>query len=202
MIIKDFDENEKLVFYITNNKLNSLITIKNEKEFKIYINISNEEKTDIEAKCYLPKIDSLNEYFKIKCYFPDETSIEDEIEISEEPQDDEYNFIGFKNKRTLTLESGSIEKKDKNNFKIINNKFIGDTKIEINIDAINMEIYYSDKESGSAQCSIDIEAIKNINSNDIDMTRKIQDEIKDPKTIFITNNPEKILLSDEITTLN
>ena len=106
-------------FIITDNYINGTIF----EPFNIFmkVKLNNEIK---EVNCLIPKINK-KEKFNISCTISN--SLNYDIEIIEEPENDKYYFSGYKNKRTLTLKAGSLYKEGnyKNKFDILNSKFSG-----------------------------------------------------------------------------
>ena len=114
MIIKGERKDNTFSFIITENKINENDSIENEFNFELKINKGK-------AICTVPKVESINNKFNISCSISD-LSTEDEIEIIEEPEYGDYYFYGYKNKKTVSLISGSIIKDlDNNKFLIIDN---------------------------------------------------------------------------------
>ena len=106
MILSDNYINEKDIIY---NQFN--ITIK--------LKISEEEK---DANCLIPQVQK-DEKFNITCTIINFAK-ENEIEIMEEPISDNYYFVGYKNKRTMTLKAGSLYKDEEHGkFYIKNSSF-------------------------------------------------------------------------------
>ena len=190
MIIRGENINNKLSFIITNNKLNENIAIEN---INFELKLSNGEK---KANCNGSKLES-EESFDILCETTD-ISDNEEIEIFENPLNNDYYFYGYKNKRTLTLRAGSIIK-DENNKKItiINNNFIGDiTNLKFtDDDNIKFNINYSDKDIKTISYNINRESIID---NKIDISFEISDDINS-NLISIIDNPETNLLSSDNT---
>ena len=197
-IIKtDFTE-DNYNFIISNNSILGNLAINEKYYFKINI---NNNKTF--ANCSLPKIKA-KEIFDISCSVINDGfsfSINDEIEILEEPEDLLYYFTGYKNKKTLTLEAGNIVKNiyDNRKFKIINNQFLSDisTLIEDDIE-INLDVKYSEDIIKKTRCSFNM---KDIENKYVNISCSLPDDIDEIKYISILSEPESILL-DKNTTLN
>ena len=200
IIKKKYNDEKQLEFIITDNYVNGNkpIVVPIKFNLKLY-----NDKTAICTIGGLSKVISPFILFNISCKVNDMT-MEDEIEIYEDPYDDDndYYFSGYKDKKTLSLKIGSIIRdiNDNKKFIIQNNEFIGDiSNIKIS-NTIKIEVKYDQIDYLTTSCIIDSSTIidKKININ-----CNIPDEITfDPKTISILNNPESFLLSDKITTLN
>jgi hypothetical protein len=199
MIIKEkINDQNQLEFIITNNIVNGNKTIETPIEFNLKL---YNDKTAICTIGSLSEIILELEPFNITCK-ANNMNMEDEIEIYEDPHDEniEYYFSGYKDKKTLTLKNGSLIKdiNDNNKFIIQNCEFIGDNtniniKRSINIDVKYDEIVYN------TSCDIDSSTIVDKN---IDIVCSMPDEIQDLKIISIISSPESFLLSDNITTIN
>ena len=190
MIIKGERIDNVFSFIITENKINENDIIENEFNFELNINKGK-------AICTVPKVESKDNKFNISCSTSD-LSVEDEIEIIEEPEYEEYYFSGYKNKKTISLIPGSIIKDlDNNKFLIIDNNITGEIqKEEIKTYFFKLEIKYNEN-NDFVECFIE----KN-EDDDIKISFSIKDpdiDINDIKTVFILNNPEPILLSEKIT---
>ena len=197
LIKGELEENE-LSFIITDNFVNDTKEILELKDFEIQIDKTNENPI-----CNIVQIEESSNTFDIKCKSK-EISINDEIIIIENPTyNNDYYFYGYKDKRTLTLEAGSIEKDQIHNqtFNIIKNKFIGDMKDIIFEKNITFEIKYSDEIISNTSCNINF---ADVVDNYLDIICNIPNniEIKKTKTITIMHNPDSFLLPDNKTTLN
>ena len=197
-IIKtDFTE-DNYNFIISNNSF--LSNLASDQEFYIIFNI-NDDNTF--ANCSIPKIKA-NEFFNISCYIIKDSfsfSFNDEIEIMEDPKDSNYFFTGYKNKKTLTLESGNIIKNiyDNRKFKLINNHFMSDTSIFPGEDVeIIFDIQYSENVINKTKCTFNMNDIIN---NYVNISCSLPDNVKEIKYISVMNNPELIII-DKYTTLN
>ena len=198
-IIKYYNENGTMSFNITDNILNKKNDIIFSKEsFELEINILNKVPS-IKANCYF----EVSSEFNITCtpnIINTEITIEDEIIIPNNPEEtDSYTFLGFENKRTLTLKAGFITIKALNNkeqFYIINNKFISELDIELTNERINT-IINNDKK---CSCSF---VTNELIDNQINMECIIEEKLEnDLETISIKDELEPILLSDKSTTIN
>ena len=197
-IIKtDFAE-DNYNFIISNNSM--LGNLANKEKYYFKININNNKTF---ANCFLPKIKA-REFFNISCSIINDDfsfSINDEIEILEEPEDLLYYFTGYKNKRTLTLETGNIVKNiyDDRKFKIINNKFMSDI-IELTEDDIEiyLDVKYSDDIINKTRCYFNMIDVDN---NYVNISCSLPNEVSEIKYISILTNPESILIGKN-TTLN
>ena len=98
----------------------------------------------------------------------------EEIEIEEEPIDDKYDFVGFKNKKTFSLNSGIISKIDDFNFIIKNNKYINEFPL-IEKETVDFSINYLDDMIKAASCQINKTEIKD---NQLDIRCVIKEESK------------------------
>ena len=197
IIKNNFSENN-YNFIITNNSVLGSSEISEDVYFDL--KITNENTL---ANCLLPK--GANSEFNISCAINNDDSsfdINDEIEILEDPLSESYNFIGYKNKKTLTLNAGSLIKnnEDVRKFYIINNNFIYNTEefIEDEINII-LDIKYSDNIINKTKCSFNT---NNFNYyNNVNISCSLPENIEKIKYISIQNNPEGILLNEN-TTLN
>ena len=189
-IIKEKNNEEnKLSFTITDNSINDKNNLKKIKDLEIKI-LNAKEK----AKCNITKTE--NPYnFDIKCNIIN-MKINEEIIIEENPIYENYYFVGYKGKRTLTLQKGSIEKNDNKNFTIVKNEFQGDIP-EI-LDEYNknliINIKYNNETINKTSC-----ALGEIYEKYIDIKCRVTDEIGEIKTFNILDNPEAILFTDKIT---
>ena len=197
-ILKNFSENN-YNFIITNNSVEGGSKIS--EDFYFDLNITNGYTL---ANCLLPKDAELE--FNISCTIKNNDSsfdVNDEIEILEEPFSELYYFIGYKNKKTLTLNAGNLIKnnEDYRKFYIIDNHFLGNTTEEFgeNEFNINLDIKYSENIINKTICSFNM---KNLNhNNDVNISCLLPENIEKIKYIFVLNNPEGILLNEN-TTLN
>ena len=200
MILKN--ENEKNKFYLTNNQIINNQAINESSNFNLGIKISNiqeKKEKEIVATCTIPVIQNYNEEFDIECTLKGDISEEDEIIIIEEPENGIFDFSGYKNRRTLALYGGHLEKDNNaNNFMLINNKFTGEVPNLTN-EIIQFNITNSDDIPNIAICSFNINSLKD--DYIIDMYCEIEntDDPYDTKTISILNNPNIIPFSEGIT---
>lgn len=194
MIKKGESKENEFTFFITNNILKEEKAV----ELKINVKLSN---VQTKAICKGSKPENENN-FDFICS-SSELSAKKEIEIIEEPNHSNYYFFGYKNKKTLTIEAGqiSLDLNSNNNkeFKIINNKFIGDSsKLSFEKD-IELIINYIDNNKGMASCNLNS---KDIINNNINITCRVLDD-KNIEDIFsIEENPESFLLNNNDITLN
>ena len=196
-IIKtDFDE-DNYNFIISNNSILGNLPIDEEYYFKINI---NNNKTF--ANCSLPK--NKANFFDISCSIINSGfsfSINDEIEILEEPEDLRYYFTGYKNKTTLTLEAGNIIKNtiDNRKFSIINNHFMSNKALSIEDDIeIILDIKYSENIRNKTKCIFNK---KDIDNNYVNISCSLPEDVSEIRYISILNNPEPRQI-DKNTTLN
>ena len=177
-------------FILTDNYLNDKIY--SSFSVTIKVNISGEEK---DADCLIPEVEK-NEIFEITCtvdYYPEEN----EIEIIEEPINDNYNFSGYKNKRTLTLTGGSLYKNNDNNiFYIYNNTFNGEYPL-IDKLGFNLSCRYNDDLERNASCSFNTTQGIIDDKVQINCLTKISDT--DIKAISLLNNPTYALMNENVT---
>ena len=200
MIIKNLNE-EKNKFKLTKNQIINNQTINETSNFSLNVSISNikdnTEKYE-RANCSLPIVEN-NKKFDIECSLNRNISEEDEIIIIEEPENDKFDFSGYKYRRTLTLIGGHLEKGGSNtNFMLINNKFTGEVPYPLN-ETINFNITNAnpDDNKAIANCSLNT----NVLNDTIDMNCQIIDidDSYDTITMSIINNPYPIPLSGGIT---
>ena len=183
MIIKGEINDNTFSFIITENKINENDLIESEFNFELKINKGK-------AICTVPKVESKDNKFNISCSTSD-LSVEDEIEIIEEPEYEDYYFSGYKNKRTISLIPGSIIKDLNNNkFIITDNNITGEIKKEeIKTNSFKLEIKYNEK-NDFVECFIEQ------NGDDFILSFSIKDtDINDIKTVSILISPEPILFS-------
>ena len=197
MIIKGENEENGFYFIITDNVVKDIKDLDGLKDFEI--KISNLNNNPI---CNIVQTEDLSNTFNIKC-LSNILTINDEILIIENPivENDDYYFAGYKDKRAITLECGSIEKdkNSENKFNIVKNKFIGNIT-DLKFDKpILIDIRFSEETFNSYKCNFNSQTIVD---NYIDISCDIPKNIKDSKTIIILDNPEAILLSDSKTTVN
>ena len=196
-IIKtDFSE-DNYNFIISNNSILGNLAINEKYYFKINI---NNNKTF--ANCSLPKIKA-KETFDISCTIINDGfsfSINDEIEILEEPEDLLYYFTGYKNKKTLTLEAGNIVKDiyNKRKFKIINNLFMSDITLftEDDIEII-LDVKYSEDIIEKTRCSFNMKDV--VDNKFVNISCSLPEEVSEIKYISILSEPESILIDKNIT---
>ena len=184
MIIKKECVNNILKFIITDNVINGSQTIEDEIPFEI--NLTYERV----ASCLTKIGEKSPKGFDIDCEVYD-MKMNEEIEIVKEPIDDKYYFVGFKNKKTFTLNSGIISKIDNYTFIIKNNKYISEFPL-IEKETIDFSINYLDDKIKTARCEINITEIKDYQ---LDIICAIKE---DSKTISLLD-PEAFLLTENIT---
>ena len=182
-IIKQEYKDDKLLFLIEGNSINENEAIN--LVFNLKINENNI------VPCKLVKPENIAK-FNISCE-ANSLTLEDEINILEDPINDNYYFYGYKNKMTLTLSAGSIEIINDTNFKIINNSLNG---VISNKYSISLEIMDFNDNVINSNC--------NIEETNKDLICKIEEkfETKLSSGFTIVNNPEVILLEDGHTSLN
>ena len=192
MIIKGEINDNTISFIITENIVNENDLIENEFNFELKINKGK-------ANCTVPKLESKDYKFNIFCSTSD-LSVEDEIEIIEEPEYEEYYFSGYKNKKTLSLIPGSIMKEiDDNKFlNIYNNIIKSSIEIEENVEFKILYNINDDEGERTTSCNFNT---KDIVNNTANITCEIED-INNLETITILNNPEPILLIKNKITLH
>ena len=153
MIIKYINE-EKNKFILTKNQIIDNLTISESSNFILDVKISNikdNKEEDKKANCTMPPIENDKE-FTIECILDNDISEEDEIIIIEEPEDEKFYFNGYKNKRTLTLIAGHLEKdNDSRKFMLKNNKFTGEVPEQFQELIFNIINTYG--ETNIANCS-------------------------------------------------
>ena len=177
-------------FVITDNYVKENDIIYNSFNVKIKIKINEQEK---EAICSIPKVKE-NEIFNINCQIS--YSQDDDIEIIEEPVNDNYYFYGYKNKKTLTLTAGSIYKERINNkFDIINNKFSGKYPL-INKFEFYLRTKYNNEIEEDTSCSFNTNEVTTDSNIAINCTINNYENIK---AISILSNPNSVLLNENIT---
>ena len=142
-------------FIITNNTvLNGIIN----EEFYVDLNINN---PGTFAKCSIPSVEK-DENFNITCTI-DSFQVNDVIEIMEEPFYAKYYFIGYKNKKALTLNAGNIDKiyEFENEFYIRNNNFNGDIS-KFSYGEINfiLDVKIKDNINKKTTCDFNMNDIK------------------------------------------
>ena len=190
MIIKEKDH-----FILSDNYINENNFFSSNEIFNITLKIKYLSE-NIGANCTIPKMNR-GKLFNVSCYIND-YSYEKEIEILEEPLNDNYYFYGYKNKKTLTLNSGSIIKENYNNkFRIINNEFNEEIKdvIDKNFE-LNLNINYTES-NRMTTCDFNI---KNLyDKNKINISCSIPSEINNSSIISVLENPKPLLLSDNKT---
>ena len=186
VIIKSEDS-----FIITDNYINGTIF----EPFNIFmkVKLNNEIK---EVNCLIPKINK-KEKFNISCTISN--SLDYDIEIIEEPENDKYYFSGYKNKRTLTLKAGSLYKEGnyKNKFDILNSKFSGQYPSIKNFK-FNLTCKYDNTEIEDTPCSFDTTGMTP-DSNNITIKCEAKNQINDLQIISILNEPDYILMNENIT---
>ena len=186
VIIKSEDS-----FIITDNYINGTIF----EPFNIFmkVKLNNEIK---EVNCLIPKINK-KEKFNISCTISN--SLDYDIEIIEEPENDKYYFSGYKNKRTLTLKAGSLYKEGnyKNKFDILNCKFSGQYPSIKNFK-FNLTCKYDNTEIEDTPCSFDTTGITP-DSNNITIKCEAKNQLNDLQIISILNEPNYILMNENIT---
>lgn len=178
-------------FIITDNYINGTIF----EPFNIFmkVKLNNEIK---EVNCLIPKINK-KEKFNISCTISN--SLDYDIEITEEPENDKYYFSGYKNKRTLTLKAGSLYKEGnyKNKFDILNCKFSGQYPSIKNFK-FNLTCKYDNTEIEDTPCSFDTTGMTP-DSNNITIKCEAKNQINDLQIISILNEPDYILMNENIT---
>ena len=178
-------------FVITNNYVKENDIIYTSFNVKMKIKINEQEK---EAICSIPKVKE-NEIFNITCQISYSQNVD--IEIIEEPVNDNYYFYGYKNKKTLTLTAGSIYKEgiNTNKFDIINNKFSGNRPL-INKYEFYLRTKYNNEIEEDTLCSFNTNEVSTDSSIAINCTISNYEDIK---TISILSNPNYALLNENTT---
>ena len=193
MIIKGQINGNKLSFIITHNTINDKNNLDNLTNLEI--EVLKEKDVKEKAICNIDQLKDIDD-FNISCSISG-MGINEEIIIADNPTYQDYYFIGYKGKKTLTIEAGSIEKKELNSFYIVKNKYLVD--IEEILLNITMNINYNNNINSTASCQL--ESISD-NDNYKDFKCIITNCVEDIQTITILDDPEAFLLDDKNTTIN
>ena len=177
-------------FILSDNYLND--NIDTSFNVSIRVKISEDEK---EANCLIPEVEK-NKTFEIICTL-DNYYEKNEIEILEEPINENYNFSGYKNKRTLTLKGGSLYKEENNNiFHIKNNTFNGDYPEMVKVE-FNLNCSYNKNSQKNASCYFN--TTKDIIESKIQINCLTNIDNMDIETISLLSNPSYIRMNENIT---
>ena len=179
---------------LSDNYINENDIIYNQFNITIKLKISEEEK---DANCLIPQVKK-DEKFNITCTIINFAK-ENEIEIIEEPTSDNYYFVGYKNKRTMTLKAGSLYKDEEHGkFYIKNSSFSKEyTIMDKDKKEFDLNYKYNNLDEKIAKCFFNItEGYIDSKLQIICSTQMSQTYLE---TISLLTNPNYILMNGNIT---